>query len=96
MTALLEILYATGMRVSELVTLPRSAARPGVRVLSIRGKGGRERMVPLVGAQAAEKLVLSTFHSFGVRFLQEENKLLGYDGRFVIFQTRLERREEGR
>ncbi len=45
----------------------------------------RERMVPLVGAQAAERLVLSTFHSFGVRFLQEENRYLGYDGRFVIF-----------
>jgi superfamily I DNA/RNA helicase len=45
----------------------------------------RERMVPLVGHQASEKLMLSTFHSFGVRFLQEENRLLGYDGRFVIF-----------
>ena len=45
----------------------------------------RERMVPLVGPQAAERLFLSTFHSFGVRFLQEENKVLGYDGRFVIF-----------
>jgi integrase/recombinase XerD len=48
--ALLEILYATGMRVSELVTLPRSAARPGIQVLSIRGKGGRERLVPLTDA----------------------------------------------
>lgn len=47
MTALLEILYATGLRVSELVTLPRSAARPGTQILSIRGKGGRERLVPL-------------------------------------------------
>src|SRR4051812_6275207 len=45
----------------------------------------RERMVPLVGAKNAERLVLSTFHSFGVRFLQEENRYLGYDGRFVIF-----------
>ncbi len=50
MTALLEILYATGMRVSELVTLPRSAARAGTKVLSIRGKGGRERLVPLTDA----------------------------------------------
>jgi superfamily I DNA/RNA helicase len=45
----------------------------------------RERMIPLVGPKAAERLVLSTFHSFGVRFLQEENRLLGYDGKFVIF-----------
>jgi integrase/recombinase XerD len=50
MTALLEILYASGLRVSELVTLPRSAARPGIQVLSIRGKGGRERLVPLTDA----------------------------------------------
>jgi integrase/recombinase XerD len=48
MTALLEILYATGLRVSELVTLPRGAARP--EVLTIRGKGGRERLVPLTEA----------------------------------------------
>ncbi|MBX3246591.1 MAG: UvrD-helicase domain-containing protein [Myxococcales bacterium] len=44
-----------------------------------------ERMLPLVGAAATEKLWLSTFHSFGVRFLHEENRKLGYDGRFVIF-----------
>jgi integrase/recombinase XerD len=50
MAALLEILYATGLRVSELVTLPRSSARPGIQVLSIRGKGGRERLVPLTDA----------------------------------------------
>ena len=45
----------------------------------------RERMEPLVGKRSAEKLWLSTFHSFGVRFLQEENRALGFDGRFVIF-----------
>ena len=45
----------------------------------------RERMVPLVGKRAAETLWLSTFHSFGVRFLQEENRALGFEGRFVIF-----------
>lgn len=45
--ALVELLYASGMRVSELVGLPLSAARGGERVLLIRGKGGRERMVPL-------------------------------------------------
>lgn len=50
MTALLEILYAAGLRVSELVALPRSAARPGTRILAIKGKGGRERLVPLTDA----------------------------------------------
>jgi integrase/recombinase XerD len=44
---LIEVLYATGLRVSELVTLPASAARRGEHMLMVRGKGGRERMVPL-------------------------------------------------
>jgi integrase/recombinase XerD len=50
MSALLELLYASGMRVSELVTLPRSVARGDRQVLSIQGKGGRERLVPLTKA----------------------------------------------
>ena len=45
--ALIEMLYATGMRVSELVTLPRSVLTGDGRVLTIKGKGGRERIVPL-------------------------------------------------
>jgi len=46
-TCLMELLYATGMRVTELVSLPVSAARGDPRMLLIRGKGGKERMVPL-------------------------------------------------
>ena len=46
-TCLLELLYATGMRVSELVSLPVAAARGDPRMLLITGKGGKERMVPL-------------------------------------------------
>lgn len=44
---LIEVLYATGMRVSELVGLPRSVLAGDRRMLVIRGKGGRERLVPL-------------------------------------------------
>lgn len=44
---LLELLYATGMRVSELVTLPAATCRGDPQLLLIRGKGGRERMLPL-------------------------------------------------
>lgn len=47
MHALMELLYATGLRVSELVALPASAARREVRFLTVTGKGGHERMVPL-------------------------------------------------
>jgi len=46
-TCLMELLYATGMRVSELVALPVSAARGDPRMLLVLGKGGKERMVPL-------------------------------------------------
>jgi integrase/recombinase XerD len=47
LNCLIEVLYATGLRVSELVTLPLSAAERQARVLIVRGKGGKERMVPL-------------------------------------------------
>lgn len=43
----LEILYATGLRVSELLALPRQALAPDATFLLLRGKGGKERMVPL-------------------------------------------------
>jgi integrase/recombinase XerD len=51
---LIEMLYATGMRVSELVALPRSVLIGDARILTIKGKGGRERLVPLnASARAA-------------------------------------------
>jgi integrase/recombinase XerD len=50
---LLETVYATGLRVSELVALPAAAARRDQRMLVVRGKGGKERLVPL--NQAAKR-----------------------------------------
>jgi integrase/recombinase XerD len=47
LASLLEILYATGLRVSELVALPITAARRDTRVIVVRGKGNKERLVPL-------------------------------------------------
>jgi len=44
---LIELLYATGLRVSELVSLPVASVRGDPRMIFVRGKGGRERMVPL-------------------------------------------------
>lgn len=57
---LLEVLYASGLRVTELVSLPRDVLRGDARVLTVKGKGGRERMVPLsASAVAALKDYLS-------------------------------------
>jgi integrase/recombinase XerD len=60
--AALEILYASGMRVSELLSLPRSALAGDATLLLIRGKGGKERIVPLTEAakRAAAALVAET------------------------------------
>ncbi len=49
MHAMIELLYATGLRVSELVALPVAVARRDERFFVVRGKGGKERMAPLSG-----------------------------------------------
>lgn len=54
--AMLELLYATGLRVSELVNLEVKQVNLEAGFLRVRGKGGRERVVPL-GAQAREKVM---------------------------------------
>jgi integrase/recombinase XerD len=53
LVCLLEVLYATGLRISELIALPASAATRSQQMLVIRGKGGRERLVPLNGPAEA-------------------------------------------
>jgi integrase/recombinase XerD len=45
--ALLELLYGSGLRATELVSLPRAAVRPGQPFLMVRGKGSKERLVPI-------------------------------------------------
>lgn len=51
--ALLELLYGSGLRATELVTLPRAAVRPRQPFLIVRGKGSKERLVP-ISTRAAE------------------------------------------
>jgi len=73
--ALLETLYATGLRVSELVTLPVSVARTDHRFLIVRGKGSKERMVPL--SQKAREALQN--------FLSLRDSLPGYDDNPWLF-----------
>jgi integrase/recombinase XerD len=68
--AALETLYATGLRVSELISLPRNVLTADDRVLTIKGKGGRERLVPLNDA-AREALAA---HLSAVRDAEAEGK----------------------
>ena len=47
LVCLLEIVYAAGLRVSELISLPNTALSQDQNILLVRGKGGKERLVPL-------------------------------------------------
>ncbi|MDO5631477.1 MAG: site-specific tyrosine recombinase XerD [Paracoccus sp. (in: a-proteobacteria)] len=69
---LIELLYATGMRVSELVGLPVAATRGDPQVLLIRGKGSKDRMVPL-SRPARDALT----HWLALRDTAPENTPLG-------------------
>jgi integrase/recombinase XerD len=65
MACLLEFLYATGLRVSELIALPRSAARTRERFLIVRGKGAKERLVPLTEtARDSARVYLALLETF--------------------------------
>jgi integrase/recombinase XerD len=60
--AALELLYATGMRISELLSVPRTALGAKAEAMIIKGKGGKERLVPLSGSakEAAAALLAAT------------------------------------
>jgi integrase/recombinase XerD len=53
MACLIELLYASGLRVSELIALPRSTARTKAALIPIRGKGDKDRLAPLSGPARA-------------------------------------------
>jgi integrase/recombinase XerD len=57
MACLIELIYASGLRVSELIALPKSAARAKEPLIAVRGKGDKERLVPISNpARAAMRL----------------------------------------
>jgi integrase/recombinase XerD len=68
---LLEVLYATGLRVSELVTLPLSASRRETRMIVVRGKGNKERLVPL---NEASRLAMAEYLAAMEALKQTKNK----------------------
>jgi integrase/recombinase XerD len=69
LAAMLELLYATGLRVSELVMLPLAAAQRERDVIIVRGKGGRERMVPVT---QASRDALRRYLEVRPRFLKKD------------------------
>jgi integrase/recombinase XerD len=66
LVCLLEIAYATGLRVSELVSLPEATVTHDERLLIVRGKGDKERMVPLTEAAIGAIIV---YREYRVNFL---------------------------
>jgi DNA helicase-2/ATP-dependent DNA helicase PcrA len=71
-----------------LLVRQRGVAPERILAVSFTNKAAEEmgeRMVPLVGREPAKKLWLSTFHSFGLRFVREEKKALRLPSRFVVF-----------
>jgi integrase/recombinase XerD len=66
--AMMELLYATGLRVSELVGLPLNAVNGDRQVLLVKGKGNKERMVPMNGEARA---ALDTYLAVRITFLPE-------------------------
>ena len=71
LVCLLEMLYATGLRVSELVGLPMSAIGENTQFLMVSGKAGRERMVPL--SDPAQRAI-SNYLNIRKRFIGSENQ----------------------
>ncbi|MEQ8666087.1 MAG: site-specific tyrosine recombinase XerD [Rhodospirillales bacterium] len=83
LTALMEILYASGLRVSELVGLPLSALSGDGRMLIVRGKGAKERMVPLSEPAMA---AIEAYRGVRDRFMPKRRTAHGAEG--YLFPSR--------
>jgi integrase/recombinase XerD len=67
--AALEILYATGLRISEMLSLPRTALAGDAALVMVKGKGGKERMVPLSDAAKQAASALNALSDRRIRWL---------------------------
>ncbi len=74
MACLVELVYATGLRVSELISLPFSAAERGAQMLVVRGKGNKERLVPL--NESAKRAMAEYLQSFSSKQRQRDTRWL--------------------
>jgi integrase/recombinase XerD len=87
--AALEMLYATGMRVSELLSLPHVSLSGDARVLLIRGKGGKERIVPLSDAARQAAAALTAVTGEGSRYLfpgRDPRRAMTRQGFFLLLK----------
>src|SRR3546814_10159833 len=80
LAALVELLYASGLRISELVGLRLAAAQRDQRLLIVQGKGGKERMVPL---SPAARQSLTAYLAVRDRFLATRGPTGGKGARAV-------------
>ena len=80
---LLEVLYATGLRVSELVSLPLSAARSDARMIMVRGKGNKERLVPL--NEASRRAMADYLSAVDALKARKKNNIAGSKWLFPSF-----------
>jgi integrase/recombinase XerD len=80
---LLEVLYATGLRVSELVSLPQSAARSDARMIVVRGKGNKERLVPL--NEASRRAMADYLSAIDALKARKKNNIAGSKWLFPSF-----------
>jgi integrase/recombinase XerD len=69
LAALIELLYGSGLRATELVSLPRHAVRPGRGFIVLAGKGGKERLVPIGAKAEAAVAALAVHVAIDARYL---------------------------
>lgn len=86
LVALMELLYGSGLRATELVSLPRNAIAPGKPYIILKGKGGKERLVPLSGRALAAVEAWRAHVPEEARYLFPSGGKAGHLTRVRLFQ----------